>query len=67
VNDPSGTETQADWLSAGEREEITGKEVKFKISVKGEGDIFNIDLDGAKTLYHLGGKIFCHPEGIDSV
>jgi len=24
-----------------------------------------VDLDKAKTLHHLGGKIFCHPGGID--
>lgn len=24
-----------------------------------------VDLDGAKTLHHLGGKVFCHPDGID--
>ncbi|MEW6003560.1 MAG: flavin reductase family protein [Nitrospirota bacterium] len=26
-----------------------------------------VDLDEAKTLHHLGGKVFCYPEGIDSV
>jgi flavin reductase (DIM6/NTAB) family NADH-FMN oxidoreductase RutF len=24
-----------------------------------------VDLDQAKTLHHLGGKVFCHPGGID--
>jgi flavin reductase (DIM6/NTAB) family NADH-FMN oxidoreductase RutF len=24
-----------------------------------------VDLDEAKTLHHLGGKVFCHPDGID--
>ncbi len=26
-----------------------------------------VELDGAKTLHHLGGKIFCKPDGIDSI
>ncbi|MDI6890099.1 MAG: flavin reductase family protein [Thermodesulfovibrionales bacterium] len=26
-----------------------------------------VDLDQAKTLHHLGGKVFCHPGGIDIV
>jgi flavin reductase (DIM6/NTAB) family NADH-FMN oxidoreductase RutF len=26
-----------------------------------------VDLDQAKTLHHLGGKVFCHPDGIDLV
>jgi len=24
-----------------------------------------VDLDQAKTLHHLGGKVFCHPDGIE--
>jgi flavin reductase (DIM6/NTAB) family NADH-FMN oxidoreductase RutF len=26
-----------------------------------------VDLDQAKTLHHLGGKVFCHPDGIDKI
>lgn len=26
-----------------------------------------VDLDEAKTLHHLGGKVFCHPGGIDVI
>jgi flavin reductase (DIM6/NTAB) family NADH-FMN oxidoreductase RutF len=26
-----------------------------------------VDLDQAKTLHHLGGKVFCHPDGIDLI
>jgi flavin reductase (DIM6/NTAB) family NADH-FMN oxidoreductase RutF len=36
-------------------------------SVKGGifNDYLKVDLDEAKTLHHLGGKVFCHPDGID--
>ncbi|MEW6067564.1 MAG: flavin reductase family protein [Nitrospirota bacterium] len=26
-----------------------------------------VDLDEAKTLHHLGGKVFCRPDGIDII
>jgi flavin reductase (DIM6/NTAB) family NADH-FMN oxidoreductase RutF len=26
-----------------------------------------VELDGAKTLHHLGGKVFCQPDGIDLI
>ncbi len=30
-------------------------------------DYLKVDLDQAKTLHHLGGQVFCHPDGIDVV
>jgi hypothetical protein len=27
----------------------------------------SVDLEQAKTLHHLGGKVFCHPGGIDLI
>jgi hypothetical protein len=26
-----------------------------------------VELDRAKTLHHLGGKVFCKPDGIDLI
>ncbi len=26
-----------------------------------------VNLDEAKTLHHLGGKVFCYPDGIDTI
>jgi flavin reductase (DIM6/NTAB) family NADH-FMN oxidoreductase RutF len=43
-------------------------EVLAASAKEGIFDVYlRVDLEQAKTLHHLGGKVFCHPGGIDLI
>jgi len=55
------------YHEAGDHTIFVGEVVAASVREGIFDDYLRVDLDKAKTLHHLGGKNFCHPDGIDVV
>lgn len=55
------------YHKAGDHTIFVGEVVAASVREGIFDDYLKVDLDQVKTLHHLGGKVFCHPDGIDIV